>query len=54
MELVLDGTRPRGRPKLRWLDRINADLKEISAQIVDAQDRVRWKNKIRIVDPKSM
>ena len=30
---------PRGRLKLRWLDRVNADSRENSAQVVDAQDR---------------
>lgn len=33
-ELVVKGTIPRGRPKLRWLDRIKVDLKEVSAQEV--------------------
>lgn len=40
MNLVVERTRPRGRPKLRWLDEINVDLKDISAQVADTQNRV--------------
>lgn len=41
IKLVVEGTRPRERPKMRWLGRINADLNGVSAQVVDAQDTVR-------------
>ena len=53
MELVVEGTRPRGRPKLRRLDKVNADLKEVNARVIDAQDRVRWKSKIKVPDPRA-
>lgn len=50
MSLVIDETRPRARPKMILLDRINANLKDMS----NAEDRVGWKNAIKTVDPESM
>lgn len=38
MELIIEGTRSRARPNLRWLDKIRADLEEVSAQVRDTQE----------------
>jgi hypothetical protein len=42
----LEGKRPLGRPRRRWIDNIKMDLLEIGVSVVDwvglAQDRYRW------------
>jgi hypothetical protein len=42
-----EGKRPLGRPRRRWIDKINMDLLEIGLNVVDwiglAQDRYRWR-----------
>ena len=42
-EMKMEGTRPRGRPKLRWNDTIRTDLKAWSIKEEWATDRERWK-----------
>jgi hypothetical protein len=49
--LEVDGRRPRGRPKQRWRDTINADLKSSNLRHEDAQDRAKWRRAIRRADP---
>ena len=29
LNIQIDGSRPRGRPKLRWMDRLKDDMKQI-------------------------
>ena len=42
----LEGKRPLGRPRRRWVDNIRMDLQEVGCGYVDgiglAQDRDRW------------
>jgi hypothetical protein len=42
----VEGRRPLGRPRGRWIDNIKMDLLEIGLSVVDwislAQDRYRW------------
>uniref|UniRef100_A0A914WA90 Reverse transcriptase domain-containing protein n=1 Tax=Plectus sambesii TaxID=2011161 RepID=A0A914WA90_9BILA len=51
--LEFDGQRPRGRPKQRWQDTINADIKIIHLCSDDALDRAKWRSMIRKADPAS-
>ncbi|KAK3522855.1 hypothetical protein QTP86_005668 [Hemibagrus guttatus] len=44
------GRRQRGRPKRRYTDGINEDMKLVGAS-VDAEDRDRWRDMIRCGDP---
>jgi hypothetical protein len=43
----LEGKRPLGIPRRRWIDNIKKDLLEIGVNVVDwtglAQDRYRWR-----------
>jgi hypothetical protein len=43
----LEGKRPLGKPRRRWIDNIKVDLLEIGLNVVDwiglAQDRYRWR-----------
>ncbi len=51
MSLEVEGKRPRGRPKFRWMDKIKADLKKSGLTERDALDRTKWKGVIRTADP---
>jgi hypothetical protein len=43
----LEGKRPLGKPRRRWIDNIKMDLLEIGVNVVNriglAQDRYRWR-----------
>ena len=43
----LEGRRPLGRPRRRWVDNIRVDLQEVGCEYMDwiglAQDRDRWR-----------
>ena len=45
------GSRPRGRPKLRWMDRIKQDMKENNIRPECATDRESWFIMIQNVNP---
>uniref|UniRef100_A0A914WFV1 Polyprotein n=1 Tax=Plectus sambesii TaxID=2011161 RepID=A0A914WFV1_9BILA len=51
MNLSLAGQRPRGRPKKRWLDRINEDMRAAEVTPKDAMDRNLWRRNCRRADP---
>jgi len=42
--LRVEGGRGRGRPKHRWKDTVNADMKLWSLETEDAEDRDRWRS----------
>ena len=50
MGMEVPGKRSRGRPKRRWLDSIRNDLSERELSGEEAQDRVKWRRLIRIID----
>lgn len=49
--LDVGGQRPRGRPKQRWQDTINADMKTSNLHPRDALDRAKWRVLIQRADP---
>ena len=49
MNFDVDGPTPRGRPKLRWKDVVNADLHKKQLNITLASDRSKCGNAIRPV-----
>ena len=51
MRLDLPGKRPRGRPKMRWMDRINQDMKDMQVAPEDTTDRNRWRAACQKADP---
>ncbi|KIH69212.1 hypothetical protein ANCDUO_00449 [Ancylostoma duodenale] len=51
MNITVDGSRPRGRPKTRWLDRIEEDMRLLKLTTGDAFDRRKWRNHTRNADP---
>ncbi|KAK3549087.1 hypothetical protein QTP70_031342 [Hemibagrus guttatus] len=42
LNMELPGRRQRGRPKRRYMDGINEDMKLVGARVEDAEDRDRW------------
>ena len=44
------GTRPRGRPKMRWLDRLKSDMLIYGINPEMATDRKRWAAMVKNVD----
>lgn len=51
MEMEIDGVRPRGRPKTRWKDVIQRDMREKELDEAEALNRNRWKRLIQNGDP---
>jgi hypothetical protein len=49
----LEGRRPMGRPRRRWVDNIRMDLREVGYGYMDwiglAQDRDRWRTLVSAV-----
>ena len=49
----LEGKRPLGRPRRRWVDNIRMDLQEVGCDYMDwigrAQDRDRWQTLVNAV-----
>ena len=49
----LEGKRPLGRPRRRWVDNIRTDLQEVGCGYMDwiglAQDRDRWRTLVSAV-----
>ena len=51
MAMEVPGQRPRGRPKLRWKDRIKEDMLEKNLREHQAINRNEWKRLARNSDP---
>ncbi|KAK3524753.1 hypothetical protein QTP86_002469 [Hemibagrus guttatus] len=51
LDMGLPGRRQRGRPKRKYMDVINEDMKLVGARVEDAEDRDRWREMIRCGDP---
>jgi hypothetical protein len=52
MKINIEGKRGRGKPKKRWLDMIEDDMRAISVSIGDVENRDEWKFRTMIADPK--
>ena len=51
MNMEIQGTRGRGRPRKRWMDRVKEDLREKGLTGDEVHDRDCWRGLIRNVDP---
>ena len=50
LNMTVMGTRPRGRPKMRWLDRLKSDMRSYGINPEMATDRERWAVMVKHVD----
>ena len=51
LNLPVSGSRPRGRPRKRWIDIAESDMSANGLRREDAQDRAKWSRKSRKADP---
>ena len=47
--MTVGGNRPRGRPKLRWMNRVQSDLRHHQLDTKLAQDREAWRNAVKLI-----
>ena len=50
LSMTVRGTRPRGRPKMRWLDRLKSDMRIYGINPEMVTDRERWAVMVKNVD----
>ena len=50
LNMKVTGTRPRGRPNMRWLDRLNSDMRIYGINPEMATDSGRWAVMVKNVD----
>ena len=48
--MKVGGKRPRGRPRLRWMDRVRGDLRQHQLDPKLAQNRVAWRKAVTAID----
>lgn len=48
----IKGKRSRGRQRIRWRDGVERDMRELNLTEGDAQDRVLWRQRIQVADPR--
>ena len=49
--MKVGGKRPRGRPRLRWMDRVRSDMKEHQPDPKFARNREAWKHAVMTIGP---
>jgi len=52
MELSAEGKRGRGRPKKKWLKRIEFDMRTVDVCVNDVEDRIKWGLRTKVADIK--
>jgi len=52
MKLSVEGRRERGKPKKKWLNGIESDVRTESVYVNDMEDRVMWRLRINVSDHK--
>jgi len=50
----VEGRRGRGRLKKKWLNEIECDMRTAGECVNDVGDRVKWKLKTKVSDPKKL
>ncbi len=54
MMINVEGKRGRGRPKKRWMENIENDMRLVGVGIGDVKDRDKWRFRTRVADPKEL
>jgi len=52
MKMNAEGRRGRGNPKKKWLDAIECDMRTAGVGVDDVGDRVKWRFRTQVADPK--
>jgi hypothetical protein len=52
MKINVDGKIGRGKPKKKWLDKIENDMRTVSVSVGDAENRDEWRFRTQVADPK--
>ena len=53
MEYRVEGRRPVGRPRKRWLESLAADMAELEIDKEDVHDRKIWRRNVNVMKRKS-
>jgi len=48
----VEGRKGRGRPKKKWLNAIGCDVRTAGECVDDVGDRVKWRFRTQVADPK--
>ena len=54
LRTTVTGTRPRGRPNMRWLDRLKSDMRIYGINPEKTTDKKRWSAMVKNVDTTQM
>jgi len=52
MELTVEERKGKGRPKKKWLNGIKCDMRIAGVCVNDVGDRVEWRLRTKVADPK--
>jgi len=52
MKMNVEGKNGKGKPKKKWLDAIKCDMRTSGVCIDDVEDRVKWRFRKQVIDPK--
>jgi len=52
MGLSVEEREGRGRPKKKWLNRIECDMRTVVVYVNDMGDRVKWRLRTKVAVPK--
>ena len=50
-DFEVDGRRPMGRPRMRWLEVVKKDIRRLGLQKEMAMNRSFWRTAVHAVDP---
>ena len=53
MEYRVEGRRPVGRPRKKWLESVEVDMAELEIDKEDAHDRSKWRRIVNVMNRKS-
>ena len=53
LEYRVEGRRPVGRPRKRWLESVEADMAELQIDKEDVHDRSKWSRNVNFMKRKS-
>jgi len=52
MKVNVEGKKGRGKPKKKWLDTVENDMRAVGVCVEDVENRKKWRFKTKVADPK--